>query len=143
MTPAKRRDAALSLPEYALKSSATNQLDKDPGELDYLRFGFFGEVGGLLSSVKRSVRDQLSESQSQLASEELGDALWYLFGVAKALQVSPDDLGVECIRELRKRAQDKDTTPMNIGVLRRIVCAGFTNFGFCLQNTPWLSEWIS
>ncbi|WP_158628904.1 nucleoside triphosphate pyrophosphohydrolase family protein [Dyella choica] len=111
MTPAKRRGAALSLPEYALKSSATNQLDKDPEELDYLRFGFFGEVGGLLSSVKRSVRDQLSESQSQLASEELGDALWYLFGVAKALQVSPDDLGVECIRELRKRAQDKDTTP--------------------------------
>jgi NTP pyrophosphatase (non-canonical NTP hydrolase) len=111
MTPAKRRDAALSLPEYALKSSATNQLDKDPGELDYLRFGFFGEVGGLLASVKRSVRDQLSESQSQLASEELGDALWYLFGVAKALEVSPDDLGEECIRELRKRAKDKDTAP--------------------------------
>ena len=111
MSEAKRRNAALSLPEYALKSSASNQLDKGPDELDYLRFGFFGEVGGLLSSVKRSVRDQLSESQSQLAAEELGDALWYLFGVAKVLCIGPDDLGVECIRELRKRAQDKDTTP--------------------------------
>lgn len=111
MNSAKRRNAALSLPEYALKSSATNQLDKGPEELDYLRFGFFGEVGGLLSSVKRSVRDQLSESQSQLASEELGDALWYLFGVAKTLNVAPDDLGIECIRVLRKRVEDKDIAP--------------------------------
>lgn len=111
MSSAKRRGAVLSLPEYALKSSTSNQLDKGPDELDYLRFGFFGEVGGLLSAVKRTMRDQLSESQSQLASEELGDSLWYLFAVAKALGISPDDLGIECIRELRKRAQDKDTTP--------------------------------
>lgn len=111
MTGSQRRKAPLSLPQYALKSSESNRFNKSDEELDNLRFGFFGEVGGLLAAVKRSVRDQLNESQSELASEELGDALWYLFGVASALGIRADDLGMECIRELRKRAQDKDTTP--------------------------------
>ncbi|HET7662332.1 MAG TPA: nucleoside triphosphate pyrophosphohydrolase family protein [Rhodanobacteraceae bacterium] len=111
MRLAAQRHVALSLPQYSLKCSESDQLSKAADELDYVRFGFFGETGGLLSVVKRSVRDQVSEPQSQLASEELGDALWYLVVVAKIVGVDPNALGAACIRELRKRAGDNDTAP--------------------------------
>lgn len=106
MNKAKRREPILSLPEYALRSNDSNKFVKTSDELDNLRFGFFGEVGSLLSAVKRSVRDKLTETKSELASEELGDALWYLFGVAKALGIPPDSLGEACIQNLRKRVDE-------------------------------------
>ncbi|MBB4767679.1 MULTISPECIES: nucleoside triphosphate pyrophosphohydrolase family protein [Xanthomonas] len=111
MTLAKRRPAILSLPEYALRSDESNKFSKTADELDNLRFGFFGEVGGLLAAVKRSVRDQVTETQSELAGEELGDALWYLFGVAKALKISPDALGESCIKHLRDRSGETAIPP--------------------------------
>jgi NTP pyrophosphatase (non-canonical NTP hydrolase) len=103
---AKRRNSILSLPEYSLRSSESNKFTASDDELDNLRFGFFGEIGSLLSSVKRSIRDQVTESQSELASEELGDALWYLFGVARTLGIAPDSLGEACISTLRTRANE-------------------------------------
>lgn len=112
MTPASPQPQPLSLPEYALKAQATNRFEDAPNEFDNLRFGYFGEVGGLLAAVKKTVRDQLKEPQSQLASEELGDALWYLFGTAQLLKVSPDDLGEQCIKALRKRFGDNDLKPV-------------------------------
>lgn len=104
MTPALPQLQPLSFPEYALKSGQTNQFKDTADELDNVRFGYFGEIGGLLSAVKKSFRDhQLKEEQSQLVSEELGDALWYLFATARLLEIKPDDLGFQCIRVLRKR----------------------------------------
>lgn len=111
MNLAKRRKAILSLPEYALRSNSSNKLSQMSDELDNLRFGFFGEVGSLLSTVKRSVRDQLTESQGDLANEELGDSLWYLFGIAKALGINPDALGEACIDQLRRRAGETANLP--------------------------------
>lgn len=112
MTPALPQPQSLSLPEYALKAQETNRFEHSPDEFDNLSFGYFGEVGGLLAAVKKTVRDQLKEPQSQLASEELGDALWYLFGTAHLLNVSPDDLGEQCIKALRKRFGDNDRKPV-------------------------------
>jgi len=45
--------------------------------LQNLTFGYFGEVGGLLASLKKVHRDKLLETERYFASEELGDALWY------------------------------------------------------------------
>lgn len=111
MTPATPQPPPLSLPEYALKAQQTNRFEHSPDEFDNLSFGYFGEVGGLLAAVKKTVRDQLKEPQSQLASEELGDALWYLFSTAQLLGVSPDDLGEQCIKTLRKGFGDNDRKP--------------------------------
>ncbi|UNP30072.1 nucleoside triphosphate pyrophosphohydrolase family protein [Lysobacter gummosus] len=108
MTPALPQPQPLSLPEYLLKARRTNRFENNPEEFDNLRFGYFGETGGLLAAVKKSGRDQLTEPQSALAAEELGDALWYLVSTAHLLGVSADDLGEHCLRRLRQRFGDSD-----------------------------------
>lgn len=120
MTPASPQPQPLSLPEYALKAQRTNRFENSPDEFDNVRFGYFGEIGGLLAAVKKTVRDQLKEPQSQLASEELGDALWYLFSTAQLLKVSPNDLGDQCIKVLRKRFGDNDREPVFPASFRQI-----------------------
>lgn len=112
MAPVLPQPQPLSFPEYALKAGQTNQFQNAADELDYVRFGYFGEIGGLLAAVKKSIRDhQLKEEQSQLVSEELGDALWYLFATAHLLGIGPNDLGDECIKGLRKRFGDNELSP--------------------------------
>ncbi|MBV1790365.1 nucleoside triphosphate pyrophosphohydrolase family protein [Marinobacterium sp. D7] len=100
---AKQQVTPLSLPEYELKARESSQFKDSPRALQSLRFGFFGEVGGLLSSVKKAERDRLEDTQSATAAEELGDSLWYLFTVASLLEITPDDLGLYCLDVLRKR----------------------------------------
>jgi NTP pyrophosphatase (non-canonical NTP hydrolase) len=108
MTPALPQPQPLSLPEYLLKARRTNRFENRPEEFDNLRFGYFGETGGLLAAIKKSGRDQLTEPQSALAAEELGDALWYLVSTAHLLGISADDLGEHSIRRLRQRFDDND-----------------------------------
>jgi len=110
----------LSLPEYALKAKRTNRFENQENELDKLRFGYVGEIGGLLSAVKKSGRDKLKEEESQLASEELGDALWYLFATAQQLEISPNDLGISCVKIVRKRFEENDIDPSSPVSFRQI-----------------------
>lgn len=107
---ARQQERPLSLPEYALKASNSSRFKNDPRALQVLRFGFFGEVGGLLSSVKKAERDRLEETQSEVAAEELGDALWYLIRAASVLQITPDELGGSCLKILRQRFNES-TSP--------------------------------
>lgn len=102
------RPQSLSLPEYALKARESNRFEDTPDEFDNLRFGYFGEIGGLLASVKKIGRDQLTDTQSQMAAEELGDALWYLVGIATLLQITADELGWQCIKSLRHKLGEND-----------------------------------
>jgi NTP pyrophosphatase (non-canonical NTP hydrolase) len=111
MSPATALPQPLSLPEYALKAKRTNRFENQENELDKLRFGYVGEIGGLLSAVKKSGRDKLKEEESQLASEELGDALWYLFATAQQLEITPNELGISCVKIVRKRFEENDREP--------------------------------
>lgn len=117
---AKQQIAPLSLPEYALKASGSSRFKEGPKALQSLRFGFFGEVGGLLSSVKKAERDRLEDSQSEVAAEELGDALWYLVMSAVFLGVTPNDLGEECLKLLRGRFKENDRQPITPVSFRHI-----------------------
>lgn len=103
---ARQQERPLSLPEYALKASISYRFKNDPKALQVLRFGFFGEVGGLLSSVKKAERDRLEETQSEVAAEELGDALWYLIRAAAVLNFTPDEIGESCLKVLRQRFKE-------------------------------------
>lgn len=109
---AKQQVTPLSLPEYALKANESSRLKGKPSGFQSLRFGFFGEVGGLLSSVKKADRDRLEDTQSEVAAEELGDALWYLVSAATHLKITPDDLGVCCLKELRRRFKENEREPI-------------------------------
>lgn len=101
MTPAQPLSSPLSIPQYALRAGQTNRFSSQQSELEFLRLGFFGEVGGLLTAVKKTVRDQLNGPQNELAAEELGDALWYLVASASRLGVSANDLGSHALIALR------------------------------------------
>lgn len=101
MARAQPLPAPLSLPQYMLQAGQTNRFTDLPHELEYLRFGYFGEVGGLLAAVKKAGRDRLTEPQHEQAAEELGDALWYLVATAARLGISADDLGSQALQALR------------------------------------------
>lgn len=117
---AKQQGNPLSLPEYALKANESSRLKDTPTGFQSLRFGFFGEIGGLLSSVKKADRDRLEETQSEVAAEELGDALWYLVSAASHLRLSPDDLGAHCVTELRRRFEEAERPAISPSSFRQI-----------------------
>lgn len=94
----------LSLDEYQQRCKYADQLTDDTEAIKQLRFGFFGEVGGLLSAVKKSHREKpLSASRSDTAEEEIGDAMWYLATIVRKDGFLFSQIGEEAIIQLRDR----------------------------------------
>lgn len=130
MSPAHAQAPAITLTDYFTRASATDRFAADADGLRKLMFGFFGEVGGLLAAIKKVGRDQLKESETEVAGEEIGDALWYLVAVAHTLGIAADDLGSACMRSLRKelgeveRASSTATTFRNIDGIVAVHSAG-------------------
>ena len=114
------RPAPLSVPNFMLKARESLRFTDDDRGLEYVRYGFFGEIGGLLSAVKKSVRDNLDENVCQMAGEELGDALWYLFITAHLLGIAPNELGHQCLRVLREQFKDQYEASDTIITFRHI-----------------------
>ena len=57
--------------------------------LNFMLLGLFGEVGSLLSELKKKQRDKTAYfAYAQSAQEETGDVLWYLANVANELDLS-------------------------------------------------------
>jgi NTP pyrophosphatase (non-canonical NTP hydrolase) len=111
MSSALAQLAATTIAEYFAKAHETDRFASEVDGFEKLRFGFFGEVGGLLAAVKKVGRDELKETETELAGEEIGDALWYLVSVAQWLGISADDLGTACMRSLRQTFAEADRSP--------------------------------
>lgn len=111
MSAALTQQPPFLLTEYFGNAAETDQFASKPDELDKLRFGFYGEVGGLLAAIKKVLRDQLKESETEVAGEEIGDALWYLVSVAHALDMEPEALAAACMKRLRVEFGELDTPP--------------------------------
>lgn len=105
------RPVALTVAKYMLKARESMRFKDDADSLQYIRFGYFGEIGGLLSSVKKAGRDRLQAAQNDLAAEELGDALWYLTIAAHLLGIPADALGEHCILVLRVEFGESKKAP--------------------------------
>lgn len=108
MVIAQAQQPPLTIAEYAARSTQTDLFAEVPEGLGKLAFGFFGEVGSLLSALKKVSRDRLLESETGVAGEEIGDALWYLMAIANAHTIDPQELGVRCLSYLRKRFMEND-----------------------------------
>lgn len=89
------------LAAYAASALKTNQLTGDDAR-DQLRFGLFGEVGGLLGLVKKQHRD-LEPADHNAITEEIGDALWYLANVAHQYGTTLQAAGVHAMNALQLR----------------------------------------
>jgi NTP pyrophosphatase (non-canonical NTP hydrolase) len=94
----------MSLKEYQARADEANQFKDKPDALSQLRFGLFGEVGGLLSAVKKSHRD-FGLAEQKVVKEELGDGFWYLTEVAVAYGHSLPAVGAAGLDELQRRFQ--------------------------------------
>lgn len=110
----------LTLVEYAEKANQTDRFAEAPDGETKLTFGFFGEVGGLLAAVKKVSRDQLRESETEVAGEEIGDALWYLFALATAKKLEPEIIGQTCLAYLWKYFADDHRDRQGITNFRQI-----------------------
>lgn len=89
------------LAAYAASALKTNQLTGDHAR-DQLRFGLFGEVGGLLGLVKKEHRD-LEPADHNAITEEIGDALWYLANVAQQYGTTLQAAGAHAMNILQSR----------------------------------------
>lgn len=94
--------ATLSLASYESRANASNQFLVAAAALNQLRYGFFGEVGGLLSAVKKSHRE-LGPTEKIIAKEELGDALWYFTTIVCLHHLTLEAVGEAALLDLQRR----------------------------------------
>ena len=74
----------------------------DGGSVEFPLLGLFGEVGSLLSEVKKKQRDQVAYIGYEVAvEEELGDVLWYLAVFASRMGTSLIEIAGRTIDPLR------------------------------------------
>lgn len=92
----------LTLDAYQSRACASNQFQGTADAVNQLRFGLFGEIGGLLAAVKKEHRD-LTPAEHHSVTEELGDSLWYATTVAVQYGLSLHAIGVAGMVHLQSR----------------------------------------
>jgi NTP pyrophosphatase (non-canonical NTP hydrolase) len=93
----------LTIREYASQALTTDQRS-DSGSLTFPLLGLFGEIGSLLSEVKKKQRDRASYlGYAGAVAEEMGDVLWYLNTVAARGGLSLADIAGNLDRESADR----------------------------------------
>jgi hypothetical protein len=79
------------LAEYEAAIAATDIID--PNELRPIQQGLFGEVGGIMATAKKLVREKTAYPGYHMAAEdEFGDTLWYLAAMCRRQTVHLSDL---------------------------------------------------
>lgn len=67
-----------------------------PGDLNRALMGLYGEVGGIMSSAKKHVREgDAYPSFKRAAEEEFGDTLWYFNAVCRRVNASLEQIFAE------------------------------------------------
>lgn len=107
----------LTLQAYYAQALRTDRFKESERREHYreLGFGLFGEVGGLLSALKKGRRDQLTPPESEVVAEELGDALWYLINMATLLGLPIEELARAGLAFLRQHfGEQQKASPSKI-----------------------------
>lgn len=111
-SPLMAKAPPLAIAEYAAEAAKADQFRDKPDSLLKVGYGLFGEIGGLLSALKAVSRDaSLEMSETDFAGEEIGDALWYLIGVAAHAEVDATAVGAACLKGLRQQFGEADVAP--------------------------------
>ena len=79
------------LSDYAREIADTDVLD--PSEISPILQGLYGEVGGIMSTAKKHIREKSAyPGFKRAAEEEFGDTLWYLAALCRRLSIPLDEL---------------------------------------------------
>lgn len=82
------------LSDYASEITDTDVLD--PSEISPILQGLYGEVGGIMSTAKKHIREKSAyPGFKRAAEEEFGDTLWYLAALCRRLSIPLDELFAE------------------------------------------------
>lgn len=85
--------------EYDRAVSCTDVLPHD--EVAPVLHGLFGEVGGIMATAKKHVRERAAyPGFRQSAEEEFGDTLWYLAALCRRLGVSLPEVFTEASKQV-------------------------------------------
>lgn len=122
---ARGADKPVTFGDYARQALATDRFSTEEPEVHYqkLSFGFYGEIGSLLSALKKARRDQLEVTEQEQARIELGDALWYLTSLARLCRVSADEMGqaaYSSLRVLMGEGRSRCRGPIRLNRLHRL-----------------------
>src|SRR3954466_16343407 len=93
----------LKLDDYQVRGLETDQIkQKGLDGLPFFLLGLFGEVGTLLSALKKKQRDRESYvGYSDAIIEEFGDSLWYFTNIASRASLKLSVLAQKTFRGLR------------------------------------------
>lgn len=87
-------DGSLLLSVYEQEIAPTDILAFD--DLYPVLLGLYGEVGGIMSTVKKHVREKTAfPGYQKAAEEEFGDTLWYLAALCRRLNIPLDEIFTE------------------------------------------------
>lgn len=89
-----KKEGSLLLSEYATEVAATDVL----GSTDFnpVLQGLYGEVGGIMATAKKHVREKSAYPGFRLAAEEeFGDTLWYLAAICRRMQIPLEEIFAE------------------------------------------------
>ncbi|WP_024881487.1 nucleoside triphosphate pyrophosphohydrolase family protein [Methylosinus sp. LW3] len=82
------------LSDYAVQIADTDVLD--PSDVSPILQGLYGEVGGIMSTAKKHIREKSAyPGFKRAAEEEFGDTLWYLAALCRRLNIPLDELFAE------------------------------------------------
>jgi len=82
------------LSDYAVQIADTDVLD--PLDVSPILQGLYGEVGGIMSTAKKHIREKSAyPGFKRAAEEEFGDTLWYLAALCRRLNIPLDELFAE------------------------------------------------
>ena len=87
----------------------------DKFDLKYMAIGLAGEVGEVLNEIKKIERDDdnlLTPERKLKLKNELGDVLWYFFGLCNRLDYKVDDI-LKCNQIKIGRKQNISNQPLN------------------------------
>jgi len=88
----------LSIQQYQQLSRLTDRIGRKGG-LDFPLLGLFGEIGSLLSELKKKQRDTASYyGYEDSVVEELGDVLWYFSNLANRAGLSISEIALQIAR---------------------------------------------
>lgn len=95
-------DLLFTLADYDLRAKTSDRFTDDQMSINQLKYGLFGEVGGLLAAVKKAHRDSFPVKEKEIAMEEVGDALWYLAALIRRTNLTINEVGEAAIQNLQQ-----------------------------------------
>lgn len=88
------KNDSILLSDYATDIADTDVLD--PTDINPILQGLYGEVGGIMSTAKKHIREKSAyPGFKRAAEEEFGDTLWYLAALCRRLKIPLDELFAE------------------------------------------------